>query len=95
MVTKQRLTESHDPDFIDCLEHAGAIETALAGKFYVFGARTNSAYDPIPSAWQGVEVYEVDYYCEEPAFGGGICPGIYRDHTQEPPSPTDPGAGDS
>jgi len=64
-----------------------AIKTAQAGRFYVFGARTTSTYDPIPSAWQGVEVYEVDYYCDEPAFGGGICPGIYRDHTQEPPSP--------
>ena len=64
-----------------------AIETAQAGRFYVFGARTTSTYDPIPTAWQGVEVYEVDYYCDEPAFGGGICPGIYRDHTQQPPSP--------
>ena len=48
-----------------------AIKTASPGRFYVFGARTTSTYDPLPSAWQGVEVYEVDYYCEEPAFGGG------------------------
>ena len=64
-----------------------AIETAQAGRFYVFGARTTSTFDPIPSAWQGVEVYEVDYYCDDGAFGGGICPGIYRAHTQLPPSP--------
>ena len=64
-----------------------AINTALPGKFYVFGARATSTYDPIPAAWQGVEVYEVDYYCDEPAFGGGICPGIFREHTQQPPSP--------
>jgi hypothetical protein len=64
-----------------------AIKTAQPGRFYVFGTRIASAYDPIPSAWQGVEVYEVDYYCDDGAFGGGICPGIYRDHTQQPPSP--------
>ena len=64
-----------------------AIKTAQPGRFYVLGARTTSTYDPIPSAWQGVEVYVVDYYCDEGAFGGGICPGIYRDQTQQPPSP--------
>jgi len=63
-----------------------AIKTAQPGRFYVFGARTTSTYDPIPSAWQGVEVYEVDYYCSETFFGGGICPGIYRDHIQQPPN---------
>ena len=64
-----------------------AIKTNQPGRFYAFGARTTSLHDPIPSAWQGVEVYEVDYYCDEPGFGGGICPGIYREHMQEPPSP--------
>jgi hypothetical protein len=64
-----------------------AIKTAQPGLFYVFGARTTSSYDPIPAAWQGVEVYEVDYYCGQGAFGGGVCPGIFRDQTQEPPSP--------
>ncbi len=67
-----------------------AIKTAQAGRFYVFGARTTSTYDPIPSAWQGVEVYEVDYYCGDQDFidySNGICPGIYRDQTQQPPSP--------
>jgi hypothetical protein len=62
------------------------IKTAQAGRFYVFGTRTTSAYDPIPTAWQGVEVYEVDHYCGE-SFPDGICPGIFRDQTQEPPSP--------
>jgi len=64
-----------------------AIKTTQPGRFYVLGARTTSTYDPIPSAWQGVEVYEVDYYCDDGAFGGGVCPGIYRDQTQQPPSP--------
>ena len=64
-----------------------AIETSSQGRFYVFGARTTSTHDPLPNAWQGVEVYEVDYYCDEAAFGGGICPGLFRSHTQEPPSP--------
>jgi hypothetical protein len=63
-----------------------AIKTAQSGRFYVFGARITSTYDPIPSAWQGVEVYQVDYYCDDGVFSGGICPGIYRDQTQQPPS---------
>jgi S-layer homology domain len=28
-------------------------------KYYTLGARTRSTYDPIPSIWQGVELYEV------------------------------------
>ncbi len=67
------------------------IPTTQQGRFYVFGARVTSTYDPIPSAWQGVEVYEVDHYCDDGAFGGGICPGIFRAHTQQPPSHDDVG----
>jgi hypothetical protein len=29
------------------------------GHFYVLGARVTHTYDPIPAAWEGVEVYEV------------------------------------
>jgi S-layer homology domain len=58
--------------------------TDTEGVFYTLGARTRSAYDPIPGAWEGVEVYEIDHDC--PAFNYP-CPGIYRDQTQEPPSP--------
>ncbi len=63
-----------------------AIKTAQPGRFYVLGARTTSTYDPIPSAWQGVEVYEVDYYCDDGVFGGGICPGIYRTRPSSRPA---------
>ncbi len=61
-----------------------AIKTATAGQFYVFGARRSSTYDPIPSAWEGVEVYFVDHSCGEPIFGD-VCPGIWREQHQQPP----------
>ena len=64
-----------------------AVRSAQEGRFHVFGARTTSVFDPIPSTWQGVEVYVVDHYCGAPGFGGGVCPGLFRSHTQEPPSP--------
>ena len=69
-------------------DHSGtqmiAVLTATDGVFYTLGARTSSPFDPIPAAWEGVSVYEVDHAC--PSFGYP-CPGIYRDQTQEPPSP--------
>jgi hypothetical protein len=61
-----------------------AVKTATTGQFYAFGTRRNSSFDPIPVAWEGVEVYFVDHLCDESAFGG-ICPGIWREHLQEPP----------
>ena len=61
-----------------------AVLTGTEGVFYTLGTRTTSAYDPIPSAWEGVEVYKIDHTC--PTFSYP-CPGIYRSHYQEPPDP--------
>ena len=60
------------------------VPTETIGVFYTLGARTRSTYDPIPSEWEGVEVYLVDHDCQSFNYP---CPGIYRDHTQVPPSP--------
>ncbi|MCP4305028.1 MAG: hypothetical protein GY788_09175 [bacterium] len=60
------------------------VKTATTGQFYAFGARRSSSFDPIPASWEGVEVYFVDHLCDESAFGG-ICPGIWREHLQQPP----------
>ncbi|MDJ0954465.1 MAG: S-layer homology domain-containing protein [Acidimicrobiia bacterium] len=61
-----------------------AVLTGADGIFYTLGARTRSSYDPIPSQWEGVEVYEVNHTCGAFSYP---CPGIYRSHTQEPPNP--------
>jgi hypothetical protein len=58
--------------------------TGTDGVFYTLGARTRSTYDPIPTQWEGVEVYLVDHTCADFNYP---CPGIYRDQTQEPPDP--------
>ncbi|MDJ0497872.1 MAG: S-layer homology domain-containing protein [Acidimicrobiia bacterium] len=62
-----------------------AVETGVDGQFYVLGARKRSTYDPIPAAWEGVEVYFVDHDCGQPVFGS-VCPGLFREHYQEPPN---------
>jgi len=63
-----------------------AVLTGEDGVFYTLGTRTSSTYDPIPIEWEGVEVYKIDHDCGESAFGD-VCPGIFRDQYQEPPSP--------
>ena len=62
-----------------------AVKTDIDGQFYVFGARKSSSFDPIPASWEGVEVYFVDHNCGHPLFGT-ICPGLFREHHQEPRS---------
>ncbi|MCP4303640.1 MAG: hypothetical protein GY788_01905 [bacterium] len=62
-----------------------AVKTATAGVFYTLGARTSSTHDPIPTDWEGVEVYLVDHNCGR--FGSEPCPGIFREQRQEPPNP--------
>lgn len=61
-----------------------AVRTNTPGVFYTLGTRTSSTHDPIPTSWEGVEVYKVDHDCG--AFSGP-CPGIWRDQRQEPPNP--------
>lgn len=63
-----------------------AVPTAQEGVFYALGTRTSGTFDPIPSEWEGVEVYLVSHDCGDPNFGN-ICPGIFREHLQEPPNP--------
>jgi len=69
-------------------DHSGTqmvvVLTDSEGVFYTLGARTSSPYDPIPSEWEGVEVYLVNHDCQAFSYP---CPGIYRDQTQAPPSP--------
>ncbi len=62
------------------------VPTAKPGVFYTLGTRTQSAVDPIPAEWEGVEVYLVDHDCGVAGFED-ICPGIWRDQLQEPPNP--------
>jgi hypothetical protein len=62
------------------------VPTTQQGVFYSLGARTSSTYDPIPTQWEGVEVYKIDHDCDTGGFNG-LCPGIFRDQYQEPPSP--------
>ncbi|MCP3995757.1 MAG: hypothetical protein GY722_11920 [bacterium] len=61
-----------------------AVLTGTDGVFYTLGTRTTSTYDPIPSAWEGVEVYRIDHTCSSFSYP---CPGIYRSQHQEPPDP--------
>lgn len=61
-----------------------AVKTPRDGVFYTLGARTSSTHDPIPSEWEGVEVYLVDHDC---GTFSGSCPGIFREQRQEPPNP--------
>jgi hypothetical protein len=61
--------------------------TTQQGVFYSLGARTSSTYDPIPTQWEGVEVYRIDHDCDTGVFNG-LCPGIFRNQYQEPPSPS-------
>jgi hypothetical protein len=61
-----------------------AVKTPRDGVFYTLGARTSSTHDPIPSEWEGVEVYLVDHDC---GTFSGPCPGIFREQRQEPPNP--------
>lgn len=63
-----------------------AVPTTQAGVFYALGARASSSFDPIPSEWEGVEVYLVDHDCGLSGFDN-VCPGIFREHLQEPPNP--------
>lgn len=62
------------------------VPTIQPGVFYTLGARTSGMHDPIPTAWEGVEVYQVDHDCGQSGFGG-LCPGIWRAQLQEPPNP--------
>jgi hypothetical protein len=62
------------------------VPTAQPGVFYALGTRTHSAHDPIPTEWEGVEVYQINHDCGVSGFSGP-CPGIWRDQLQEPPNP--------
>ena len=61
-----------------------AVLTGTPGVFYTLGTRTSGTYDPIPTEWEGVEVYLIDHDC---GTFSGPCPGIFRDHYQQPPNP--------
>lgn len=50
--------------------------------FYILGSRTTSTHDPIPSIWQGVEVYKVDR-CSMP----NLCFSLKTDVRPHPPVP--------
>jgi hypothetical protein len=62
------------------------VSAAQPGAFYTLGARTWSTYDPITIQWEGVGVYLVNHDCGQFGFNG-LCPGIWREHLQEPPNP--------
>jgi hypothetical protein len=63
------------------------IPTGTTGVFYTLDARVQTPDDPIPSSWDGVEVYLVDQ-ATCPGWGGpSPCPSIWRDHLMEPPAP--------
>jgi hypothetical protein len=62
------------------------IPTAQPGVFYTLGTRTQSTHDPIPSEWEGVEVYLVNHDCGQAIFND-LCPGIWREQLQQPANP--------
>ena len=63
------------------------IPTATEGLFYTFGTRVQTTSDPLPLAWEGVEVYLIDQVTCPGWSGATPCPSIWRTHTQEPPAP--------
>jgi hypothetical protein len=62
--------------------HMIVIPTEFPGVFFTAGARISSTYDPIPAAFEGVEVFIIDQFCFD-----STCPGIFRRMFQHPPSP--------
>jgi len=62
------------------------IPTSAPGLFYTLGTRVASSGDPFPASWTGVEVYLIDHDCGIDGFGG-VCPGIFRSQTMQPPNP--------
>ncbi len=63
------------------------IPTATQGVFYALSARLSSPFDPIPTSWQGVEVYYVDQWCGGNPFPTTGCPSLWRHTVQFPASP--------
>ncbi|HDL42192.1 MAG TPA: hypothetical protein ENG98_04185, partial [Actinobacteria bacterium] len=60
------------------------VKAAKQWDLFVLGARTNSAYDPISTSMEGVEVYWID---QNTCTGwGGIepCPSLWREQIMEP-----------
>ncbi len=63
------------------------ISTGTPGVFYTLGPRVQTAGDPIPLSWEGVEVYLVDQDTCAGWSGPTPCPSIWRDHVMEPAAP--------